>query len=424
MQYGPVGVDGKVVRGAPYASISAPGEPLLPMPKSIIPPKKRRALWRPRRASTGAPFVIGNILYIQLGGTDQDYMNKWTRIERNIEADLKTQWPGESLVRVLGCAVWTGNASYPLYMDDLSFSNSMTTEHNVMGPGVIGHILRNRTTDIATYAATDRWFHYNQVGSVLSESDNTGALAQTHWQDAFGNTLASWSTGYLGGDKSGFHHNTKEYDVNVEMVYMYQRWYSAELSNFTSAAQMPRPTEHPYSFALNNPTGYVDVNGEMPQWLQDFDVRELSDFSAGMGDALTFGLTKYTREAGTVDPCSSAYATGEFSGALVGMGLGSGAAIRGGGALVRGVGHRFVKGAAGEGAALSGAFIENYGLQTFGRKTVWFWTNADNYVTTTRAFIMGGLGAGAGGATAASGAVTLGNRLGDVPLGGSGEPCS
>jgi len=181
------------------------------MPKSIIPPKKRRVAQRPRRASTGAPFVIGNILYIKVGGTDQDYLNDWTRIERDIEADLKTQWPGESLVRVLGCAVWTGNASYPLYVDDVSFSNSMTTEHNVIGPGVIGHILRNRTTDIATYAATDRWFHYNQVGSVMCETDDNGALAQTHHFDAFGNSLDIWQNGLIGGDRPGWHHNTKGY---------------------------------------------------------------------------------------------------------------------------------------------------------------------------------------------------------------------
>jgi len=261
MQYGPVGVDGKLVGRALCASISVTCEPLPPMPKSIIPQKNRRAAWPPRRASTGAPFVIGNILYIQLGGTDQDYMNKWTRIERNIEADLKTQWPGESLVRVLGVAVWTGNSSYPLYMDDLSFSNSMTTEHNVMGPGVIGHILRNRSTNPTTYAATDRWFHYDQVGSVLSESDNTGALAQTHWQDAFGNTLSGWQTATWGGDQTGWHHNSKEYDGDSQLVYIYQRWYSPELGVFSSSALLPPELEHPFSFVESHPTGFVDVNG-------------------------------------------------------------------------------------------------------------------------------------------------------------------
>jgi len=217
------------------------------------------------RASTGAPFVIGNILYIQLGGTDQDYLNDWTRIERDIEADLKTQWPSENLVRVLGCAVWTGNASYPLYVDDLSFSNSMTAEHNVLGPGVIGHILRNRSTNAATYAATDRWFHFDQVGSVSTESDNTGALAQTHWQDAFGNTLSGWQTATWGGDRPGWHHNSKEYDGDSQLVYMYQRWYTPEMGSFLSSAPFPPMMEHRFSFGVQNPPVYVDPFGLKPK---------------------------------------------------------------------------------------------------------------------------------------------------------------
>jgi len=245
------------------------------------------------RASTGAPFVLGNILYIQLGGTDQDYMNKWTRIERNIEADLKTEWPSENLVRVLGCAAWTGNASYPLYMDDLSFSNSMTTEHNVMGPGVIGHILRNRTTDVATYAATDRWFHYNQVGSVMCETDDTGALAQTHWQDAFGNTLSGWQTATWGGDRPGWHHNTKEFDDDIGLVYMYQRWYSPELGIFMSSAPYPPMMEHRYSFALHAPQLHFDPTGRRVVQASagvGFTV-PLTPFGLGIGGKLDVGYT-------------------------------------------------------------------------------------------------------------------------------------
>jgi len=175
--------------------------------------------------------------------------------------DLVLRALHEILVRVLGCAVWTGNASYPLYMDDLSFSNSMTTEHNVMGPGVIGHILRNRSINPATYGVTDRWFHYDQVGSVLSESDNSGALAQTHWQDAFGNTLSGWQTATWGGDRLGWHHNSKEYDGDSQLVYLYQRWYSPELGLFQSSAPYPPMMEHRFSFGSHSPISARDPDG-------------------------------------------------------------------------------------------------------------------------------------------------------------------
>jgi len=184
----------------------------------------------------------------------------WRRIERNLQQDITAAWPGEALVEVRGLTL-AAYTSSPLLVDDLRFSNAMTTEHVVIAPGSVGHIARQRATNPGTYAHTDRYFHYDQVGSVLCETDSAGALAQTHHQDAFGNTLASWSTGYLGGDTGGFHHNTKEYDVNVEMLYMYQRWYSAELGVFASRAPMPRNVEHPYSAFLQSPLMFVDPLG-------------------------------------------------------------------------------------------------------------------------------------------------------------------
>jgi len=218
----------------------------------------------------------------------------WLR--RNIEADLKTQWPGESLVRVLGCAVWTGNASYPLYVDDVAFSNSMTTEHNVLGPGVIGHILRNRSTNAATYAATDRWFHYDQVGSVLSESDNTGALAQTHWQDVFGNSLDTWQNGLIGGDRPGWHHNSKEYDGDSQLVYMYQRWYNPELGLFSAASPFPGFMEKPFVFARSSPIMTVDPTGLFDgiDGVSQEDLKILRD---------AFGDGKVNAETGKIANC-------------------------------------------------------------------------------------------------------------------------
>jgi RHS repeat-associated protein len=129
--------------------------------------------------------------------------------------------------------------------------------------GVVSHILRNRTTSPSTGVATDRWFHYDQVGSVLSESDAAGALAQTHHQDAFGNTQAAWQTGLWGGDRAGWHHNTKELDGDTGLVYMYQRWYAPETGTFMSSAPYPVTMEHRYGFAESNPVMGSDPKGEI-----------------------------------------------------------------------------------------------------------------------------------------------------------------
>jgi RHS repeat-associated protein len=126
----------------------------------------------------------------------------------------------------------------------------------------VSHILRNRTTNPSTGVATDRWFHYDQVGSVLSESDAAGALAQTHHQDAFGNTQAAWQTGLWGGDRAGWHHNTKELDGDTGLVYMHQRWYAPETGTFMSSAPYPVTMEHRYGFAAQNPIYFADPFGE------------------------------------------------------------------------------------------------------------------------------------------------------------------
>jgi RHS repeat-associated protein len=153
----------------------------------------------------------------------------------------------------------------------MHFSNNVTVEQNVLGAGVVGHILRNRSINKLTGATADRWFHYDQVGSVISESDAPGLLAQVHHQDAFGNTQAAWNTGLWGGDKPGWHHNTKEYDGDTGLVYMYQRWYSAETGTFMSCAPYPVMMEHRYGFGNNNTAKNTDVSGR--HWDENYDIK-------------------------------------------------------------------------------------------------------------------------------------------------------
>jgi hypothetical protein len=211
------------------------------------------------QGTTGADYNTGNGGVIRVGGTAQDFTNgEWVRMERDLQADLTARF-GKTLSCVTGIYLWSGGTTTPkMWIDDLSFSNSLTVEHNTLGGGVIGHILRNRSTNASTYAATDRWFHYDQVGSVMSESDATGALAQIHCQDAFGNSQASWSTGLWGGDKPGWHHNTKEYDGDIGLVYMYQRWYNLEIGAFGSRAPYPPMIEHPFGFVVAQPVSSID----------------------------------------------------------------------------------------------------------------------------------------------------------------------
>src|SRR5690606_26143592 len=125
-------------------------------------------------------------------------------------------------------------------------------------------ILQQRTIDPSTYTITDRWMHYDQVGSVMLETDGDGDEAARHWPDAFGLRTGGWSGTSFNGEwlnsagQSGTMHNTKNYDSDVELVYMFQRWYLPETGTFLSSAPYPQEKEHRFGFAENDPMVYYD----------------------------------------------------------------------------------------------------------------------------------------------------------------------
>jgi RHS repeat-associated protein len=116
-------------------------------------------------------------------------------------------------------------------------------EHNVLGPGSIGHILRNSTFSTTTHARTDHWYHYDQVGSVVCESSSSSIPSMyQRYADAWGNRMSNYTTGEwtsTWASRDGWGHNTKEYDGDAGLVYMYQRWYQPELGVFLSQAPYP-----------------------------------------------------------------------------------------------------------------------------------------------------------------------------------------
>jgi RHS repeat-associated protein len=148
-----------------------------------------------------------------------------------------------------------------MQIKDIKFSNSITVEHNTLGGGAIGHIVRNRRVEADTAVLTDTWFHYDQVGSVLSESDAGGDLVATHYQDAFGVRQADWETGLPGGVGEGWAHNTKELDAGTGLMYMYQRHYIPEYGQFMSRAPYGPMLEHEFTFVGGDPVSFIDSNG-------------------------------------------------------------------------------------------------------------------------------------------------------------------
>jgi RHS repeat-associated protein len=215
---------------------------------------------------TGINGHTGNNVEIYLGTTGS---TSWQRFERNIEADYETYaggatWTNTDGLNILPDATY---GSYDMNIDDIRLSNSLTSEHNTLGPGSIAHILRHRKIDPTTHAVTDRWFHYDQVGSVMNESNVAGTLEATHHQDAFGNVEVAWDSGVWDAGVSGWHHNTKEIDGAARLTYMYQRWYVDHLGSFHSRAPLPPIEEAPFGFAGGNPVMAIDPDGRVWWWI-------------------------------------------------------------------------------------------------------------------------------------------------------------
>jgi RHS repeat-associated protein len=198
-----------------------------------------------------------------------EYLNlvqdRWVRLERDLQSELDRFWPSEELDRVVGVR-FTVSGGQTAYVKDIKFSNSITVEHNTLGGGAIGHIVRNRRVAPDTAVLTDTWFHYDQVGSVLSESDADGELVATHYQDAFGVRQADWETGLPGGVGEGWAHNTKEIDGGTGLMYMYQRHYIPEYGQFMSRAPYGPMMEEEYVFAASEPPRNIDPIGMDWSW--------------------------------------------------------------------------------------------------------------------------------------------------------------
>ncbi|PKO17961.1 hypothetical protein CVU37_06415 [candidate division BRC1 bacterium HGW-BRC1-1] len=158
----------------------------------------------------------------------------WHRIERDLAADLAAAWPGETLVAVRG-TTYAAYTAAPVLVDDIAFSNAITVEHNVLGPGEVAHILRTRTTTgpAGGYAATDAWYAFNQVGSVLNHSNSSGAMTQAIDMDAWGiptnGTNGSWNSTELYRTL-----NSKRFESNASTVFFWQRWADPSIGMFLS----------------------------------------------------------------------------------------------------------------------------------------------------------------------------------------------
>jgi hypothetical protein len=199
----------------------------------------------------------------------------WYRLEWNLAADVAAAWSGATLTGVRGLAFHAYHASSAMWVDDVRFSNAMTLERNSLLPGAVGHppssfglrrtgIACRRATDATYFGHTDAFYFYDHIGNVQGVSSAGGTVAESYVQDAWGNVLASATTGQWATTFAGRHLTTKEQDADVGMYYFWQRWIILNYSCFINIASAPRYNEHPYNTVKQNPLTYNDLRGEFP----------------------------------------------------------------------------------------------------------------------------------------------------------------
>ena len=151
-----------------------------------------------------------------------------------------------------------------------------TLEVSTHRPGAIGSLLGKRvythTNNDATPDETNDFFYtYDPVGNVVSVVDDSGDEVYYFTQEAFGNELP---VNVLGGsdwddaadDRIVEHQTGKWKDEFTGLYFFWARWYDAEVGRFVARDQIVscHTFYRPYAFSLNNPTRFVDIDGNRP----------------------------------------------------------------------------------------------------------------------------------------------------------------
>ena len=160
------------------------------------------------------------------------------------------------------------------------------------------------------------YLHTDALGSVLTTTDATGTVTAEADYDEYGlpqpagaaDAVAEvTSFGYAG-----------EYTDPTGHLYLRARYYDPTTAQFLTLDALIDVTGNPYGYTGGNPLQFADPLGL--DWLQD-----LGDWSAGFGDTITFGGTRWVREQlgvnDVVNTCSVFYEWGGYGGNVAQVGL-------------------------------------------------------------------------------------------------------
>jgi RHS repeat-associated protein len=199
---------------------------------------------------------------------------------------------------------------------ELNSSNAVTARYT-HGPGVDEPLIMEKN-------GQSFFYHRDGLSSVTDISSQAGAVVQHYAYSSFGQIESMLDSSF----NQPYTFTARELDPETGLYFYRARYYEPSIGRFLQPDPIGLAAgPNAYTYAGNMPATFVD-----PLGLDYVDVA--ANYAAGMGDAMSFGITNYIRDRmGTnsvIDQCSWSYSAGWWTGMAQQMAFSGAGAFHGG----------------------------------------------------------------------------------------------
>jgi len=225
---------------------------------------------------------------------------------------------------------YTPNGSTLIPLTAVTYTRGNDLSDSRQGAGGIGGLLAR--SEISNSQFPDAYYHADVNGNITALIASNGIVVARYNYDPYGNILAM--SGPL-AEANLYRFSSKEFHLNSGLVYYLYRYYEPHMQRWINRDPIGQAGGiNLYVFVGNNGVFWIDAYGL--HWT-DYIPNILVDpgtvnFAAGMGDALSFGLTDLARSGlginDQVNHCSGAYFGGQIAGTALSVALPAGGAAK------------------------------------------------------------------------------------------------